>query len=142
MSNINLRDFYPEIYKKDTFIEVKEEVKDLLLKFKKDENAFLRKMYRYDAFYSLDREDGIELEELERMLTPEEIVEKQILKEKVYAAISDLPEKQAKRIYAYFYLGLSMTEIARTEGVTKARISQSIKYGLRNLSNKLKKFYE
>lgn len=64
----------------------------------------------------------------------------QILKEQIYAAIAELPEKQAKRIYAHFYLGMSMTEIARAEGVTKARISQSIKYGLHNLSKKLKNF--
>jgi RNA polymerase sigma-70 factor (ECF subfamily) len=29
-----------------------------------------------------------------------------------------LPEKQAKRIHAYFFLGMSKAEIARIEGVS------------------------
>ena len=50
----------------------------------------------------------------------------------------DLQKSQAKRIYAHFYLDMSVTEIVITEGVSKSRISESINYGLKNLSKKLK----
>ena len=44
-----------------------------------------------------------------------------------------LPEKQAKRIYARFFLGLTINEIAQIEGVSKSRISESIRTGLEKL---------
>ena len=49
-----------------------------------------------------------------------------------------LPEKQAKRIYARFFLGLTINEIAKIEGVSKSRVSESIRTGLK----KLKKFFK
>lgn len=49
-----------------------------------------------------------------------------------------LPKLQAKSIYAHFYLGMSVTEIAIAEGVSKSRVSESISYGIKNLSKKLK----
>ena len=48
-----------------------------------------------------------------------------------------LPEKQAKRIYAKYFLGLTINEIAQIEGVSKSRVSESIRTGL----EKLKKFF-
>lgn len=141
MRKINMRDFYPEIYKEDKILEVNDEVAIFLQETLRKEAALQRKMYRYRAFYSLDREDGIENEAIKELLSPEEIVVNRMLREQLYIAISELPDKQAKRIYAHFILGMSMTEIANAEGVTKARISQSIKFGLYNLLQKLKKIY-
>lgn len=66
--------------------------------------------------------------------TPEQILEERKLKEQVFTAVMDLQKSQAKRIYANFYLVISVTEIAVTEGVSKSRISESISYGLKNLS--------
>ena len=43
-------------------------------------------------------------------------LEKQF-QEQVYAAVMKLPEKQAKRIYARYYLGMAVNEIAEVEGV-------------------------
>ena len=58
-------------------------------------------------------------------------------REALYAAIMSLPEKQAKRIYARFFLGMTINEIAQIEGVSKSRVSESIRTGLK----KLKKFF-
>lgn len=52
--------------------------------------------------------------------------------------MSSLPGKQARRIYAHFILGLSMTDIARAEGVARSRVSDSIQRGLRNLEKFLR----
>ena len=38
--------------------------------------------------------------------TPEEILEDKQLRDQLYAAVVELPDKQAKWIYARFYLGI------------------------------------
>jgi RNA polymerase sigma-70 factor (ECF subfamily) len=49
-----------------------------------------------------------------------------------------LPDKQAKRIYAYFFLGMSKAAIAKAEGVRESTIWESIERGLRNIEKFLK----
>ena len=51
-----------------------------------------------------------------------------------------LPDKQAKRIYARYILGMSNVEIATAEGVSKAAITYSIQRGMRELARRVKKF--
>ena len=45
----------------------------------------------------------------------------------------ELPGKQAKRIYARFYLDMSVKEIAQVEGVDPRRVRDSIHLGLKKL---------
>ena len=52
----------------------------------------------------------------------------------VYAAVMNLPEKQAKRIYARYYLGMTVNEIAEVEGVDPSRVRDSIRRGLKQLA--------
>ena len=59
--------------------------------------------------------------------------------EQLHAAIASLPDKQAKRIYAYYFLGMSKSAIARTEGVSKAVVGDAIDRGLKNMEKFLKK---
>ena len=58
--------------------------------------------------------------------------------EQLHAAIAALPDKQAKRIYAYYFLGLTESAIAKSEGVSVASVSESIQRGLRNMETFLK----
>ena len=74
-------------------------------------------MYRYKAHYSLDCDNGIENAVLLKPQTPEMVLEEKQFQEQVYAAVMKLPEKQAKRIYARYYLGMTVNEIAEVEGV-------------------------
>ena len=60
-------------------------------------------------------------------------------RKELLAAIMTLPPKQARRIYARFYLGLDVVEIARKEGVAPANVYASIQHGLSKLRNKIKK---
>ena len=55
------------------------------------------------------------------------------LQEQVYSAVMNLPEKQAKRIYARYYLGMTVNEIAGVEGVDPSRVRDSIRRGLKQL---------
>lgn len=137
MTIINLRDFYP-YYTADSFIEVPDEVAEAMAAFDRMEAAYRLRTYRHKAYYSLDREDGIEHSALFVSLSPCEIYERKITMQELHAAISSLPDKQAKRIYAHFVLGMSKTDIAKAEGVAKSRISESIQRGLRSMEKYLK----
>ena len=97
------------------------------------EAAYERKMYRYKAQYSLDCENGIVNAVLLKPQTPEMVLEEKQFREQVYAAVMKLPEKQAKRIYARYYLGMRVNEIAEVEGVDPSRVRDSIRRGLKQL---------
>ncbi len=92
MNEINLRDLYPNTYKTDTYVEVSDDVLEAIKAQRRAEAARERKMYRYKAHYSLDRGDGIEHDALYQPPTPEEIVLEKTIREKLYAAVMELPE--------------------------------------------------
>lgn len=92
------------------------------------------------SYYTLDCSDEIEHSVVFRVLSPEEIYERKLTREQLHAAISMLPDKQAKRIYARYILGMSNVEIAKAEGVSKAAITYSIQRGMRELARRVKKF--
>ena len=98
------------------------------------EAAYTRRMYRHKAQYSLDCNNGIEKVVMVQPPTPEEILEDKQLREQLYAAVMALPDKQAKRIYAHFYLGMTPKEIAQAEGVDPGRVRDSIRKGLKKLA--------
>ncbi|WP_347561591.1 sigma factor-like helix-turn-helix DNA-binding protein [Clostridium sp. OF09-36] len=94
------------------------------------EAAYRRRTYYHKAHYSLDRGDGIEYDALFVSMTPCELYERKVTMEQLHAAIAALPDKQAKRIYAYYFLGLTESAIAKSEGVSVASVSESIQRGL------------
>ncbi|NWK11957.1 sigma-70 family RNA polymerase sigma factor [Clostridium cadaveris] len=140
MKLINLKKYYP-YYSKDVFVEVPDEIVDVFESFIKSEISYERKKYRYKANYSLDCNDGIENSSLLKPLSPAEIYELKFTSEQLCAAIASLPNKQAKRIYAHYFIGMSMSEIARAEGVNKSQISRSIKKALSRMKVFLEKKY-
>ena len=139
MSKVNLRDFYPDFYTTDFVIDVPDELADQLIQWERDEGAYERQRYRYKAHYSLDRGDGIEHDILFVSLSPCEIYERKVTCEQLHTAIAELPDKQGRRIYAHYFLGLSQAAIARAEGVSRNVVCASIKRGLKNMEQILKK---
>jgi RNA polymerase sigma-70 factor (ECF subfamily) len=137
MKRINLRDYYPS-YTSDFFLEVADEIALSLKRFELDEKAYRLRTYRHKAHYSLDRNDGIEYSAVFLSLSPEEIYERKATNQEIYAAINSLSDKQAKRIYAHFFLGMSKAAIAKTEGVRESTIWESIERSLRNIEKFLK----
>ena len=140
MKKINLRELYPDVYTTDFFVDVTEKVMETIRAAERAEAAYERKMYRYKAQYSLDCENGIENAVLLKPQTPEMLLEEKQFQEQVYAAVMKLhaavmklPEKQAKRIYARYYLGMTVNEIAEVEGVDPSRVRDSIRRGLKQL---------
>lgn len=140
MKKINLKDLYPLYYTADYFIEVSDEVAEQIVMADRYEEAYIRQVRRNKAYYSLDVGDGIEKDVLVHQMSPQEIYERKVRNEEVYAAISTLPEIQAKRIYAHFFLNISMSEIARIEGVKRQPVQRSICRGLKKISEILKNF--
>ena len=138
MAIINLRDYYP-FYTSDCFMEVSDEVAEIFKEFDRKEAAFRLRTYRHKAYYSLDRDDGLEHEAVFVALSPHELYERKVTMQELHAAIASLPDKQAKRIYAHFILGMTKQDIARAEGVDEKVIRVAIERGLRHLEKILKK---
>lgn len=137
MAIINLRDYYP-FYIADCFIDVPDEVAAAMAEFERKEAAYRLRTYRHKAYYSLDQDDGIEHTALFVALSPCEIYERKVTMQELHSAIASLPDKQAKRIYAHFILGMSKTDIARAEGVNEKVVRLAIERGLRNMGKYLK----
>ena len=137
MQKINLRELYPDIYKTDTYLEVTDEVQAVFLDDKRAEACYQRRMYNYKAHYSLDCDNGIEEAIVQHPPTPEEILEDQQLCDQLYAAVMEMPDKPAKWIYARFYLGMTVKEIAQAENVDLSWVYKSIKRGLKRLAKSL-----
>lgn len=138
MVKINLREYYPDFYTTDCIIEVPDEVAALMNSYERAEAAYYLRRYRHKAYYSLDRGDGIEKDILFVSLSPGEIYERKVTTEQLHAAIASLTDKQAKRIYAHYILGISQADIARVEGVDARNVRKSIRKGLRNMEIFLK----
>ena len=71
-------------------------------------------------------------------MTPCELYERKVTMEQLHAAIAALPDKQAKWIYARFYLGMTVKEIAQAEAVDLSWVYKSIKRGLKCLGKNFK----
>ena len=137
MERINLRDYYP-FYEYDFFIDVPDKLAELLKLLKRKDHADHEYRRVYRAYYSLDADDGIERDAILLVLSPEEIYERKLSRQELYAAVNNLPEKQAKRIYAHFFLGLSKAEIAKIECVDHSSVRESIERGLKRMEKFLK----
>ena len=115
-------------------MEVSEEVAEIFKEFDRKEAAYRLRTYRHKAYYSLDRDDGLEHEAVFVALSPHELYERKVTMQELHAAIASLPDKQAKVIYARYYLGMTVNEIAEVEGVDPSRVRDSIRRGLKQLA--------
>jgi len=137
MAIINLRDYYP-FYQLDQYVEVPDEIVVQMQQWKRDEKAYLRKRNRYQAYFSLDKNGGLERDILFVSITPDEHYERRLTHKQLYRALSSLPDKQAKRITVHYVLGISHADIARAEGVSRNAVLTSIRRGLKKLAIILK----
>ena len=137
MKKIRLKDEYPW-FSGDEYIEVTDEIAEVFAEFARSEKNFSEKVRYHRAFYSLDADNGIEKSILFVSASPQELYERKVTQEELYRAINQLPEKQARRIYAHFFQDMTMTQIGKIEGVSKMAVSKSIESGLRKIEEILK----
>ena len=138
MQKIDLRELYPDVYKTDVFVEVAEEILAVIQNSQQTDASYERRKFRHKAHYSLDYGNGIEKAILSHTPTPGDLLEEKQQRERLYDAVMSLPEKQAKRVYARFYLGMTVMEIAAAEKVDASCVRRSIRNGLNHLAKKLR----
>jgi RNA polymerase sigma-70 factor (ECF subfamily) len=130
---INLRDYYP-FYTHDHFIEVEDIIAATLKASELLYKSQQKRIKRNKAYYSLDRNSGIERDIVVVVLTPSEIYERKLTNQELYAVMNNLSEKQARRIYAHYFLGMSKYAIAKAEDVDESSIRKSIEMGLKRMA--------
>lgn len=121
------------------YIEISDDVAEVFADFARAEHRYLEKLRYHKAFYSLDEGNGIEKDIIFVSKSPDELYEKKLSQAELYAAINQLPDTQAKRIYAHFFQNMTMVQIAKTEGVDESAVRHSIQRGLRQIEKILKK---
>ncbi len=92
MAIINLRDYYP-FYTSDCFMEVSEEVAEMFKEFDRKEAAYRLRTYRHKAYYSLNRDDGLEHEAVFVALSPHELYERKVTMQELHVALRKNFEK-------------------------------------------------
>lgn len=138
MKEINLRKYYPHHYPHDVMVQVPDEVADLLQELTRAEDAQRIRTYRHKAMYSLEHMNEVREFKAEGPL-PEELLEQGQMKELLYNGLQSLPEKQRSRLIAYYFLGMSKAEIARSEGSNVNSVKESIQRALHSLEKILQK---
>lgn len=141
MPTINLKEHYPTAHPEDLFVEVSEEIHQFFLDMKHKEDAFAKQVSRYHAYHSLDDPDFV-AEQCAHCLTqtPADVVERKQHLRHINREIQTLSPKQAHRCYGYYYLGLSMQDIANSEGVSVGSVSECIKTALTTLRERCNLF--
>ena len=139
MTTIKLNNYYPHLTECVT-LEVSEEIAVTLSIGGRMCDSYKRRKRDHDEC-SLDGTPGFEADVTYPPLTPEEIMELAEDRAALYAALDRLPPVQARRVYAHYILGKKKSEIARAENVEGSSVCDSIRRGLKNLSEILKSFH-
>jgi len=142
MALINIRSLYP-FYNSDYFIEIPDDVLKVIRDCSRAEKAYQRKLrYHNVKTETLDAENAnnVIMRIMDKPLTPYEVYAHKQMTSLLHAAITKLPNKQAKRIYAHFFLDMTFTEIANAEGVDEKVVRVAIQRGLQKLQKYLISF--
>ncbi len=137
MIEINLREFYPECYRSDYFVEVPDEVAELLILLRRHEQSQRRRIYKHKAHYSLDIYEIVEREVVLQTPSAEEVFAHLTEQKLLYDALSILTDKQRFRLYARFFLNMSYSKIAEQEGVDVSTVRKSVQQALRKLQSQM-----
>jgi len=138
MKTINLRSEYPELYHRDMFVEVADEVADLLDRLHRESESQTRKDRRYGVdVVCIEEDDEINIS------TYPSPYQECVLQERLavlYRAVFSLPLEQRRRVYLHYIAGVSQTDIAIAEGVRFTAVNNSISRALKQLRKNLKNY--
>lgn len=137
MKTIHLKRYYLHL-REDITLEVPDEIAVTLSIGGRLGDSFKRRK-REHGECSLDTTPGFEANVTQPPLTPDEFMEQREARAALYRAIDKLPPAQARRVYAHYILGISVADLARDEGVSRAAVSSSIDRALLAMKNILKK---
>ena len=137
MTTINLKDFY-SWYVTDEYMEVSDEVAEVLLASKRAEAAYAERVRCNKAYYSLDCDDGIENSACLHEPSPQELLDRKELFFRLWNALNSLPEIQGRRVDAHLILGKSYRQIACEEGTDKSVVRRSVERGKESMKKYLR----
>lgn len=140
MQTINLRKYYPDVYKQDYFLDIPDEIFEAIRKADRKEAAYRQRVRYHKAYYHLLSFCEVKYNALNMavILTPDKVYENKVAKEQLYSALHKLSEKQLRRIYARYFLNMKLKDIAEMEGISITAARDCIFLGLRKLKKILK----
>ena len=98
-----------------------------------DEQAQAKRRKRNGDVISLDTHPNVERYAITPEAGTEEKTMNHIQNKALHQALQSIPHVQAKRLYLYYFSGMTLEEIAHMEGVSKVAIHKSIQLGKANL---------
>ena len=108
---------------------------------KRREAAHAERVRYNKAYYSLERDDGIEYSACLHEPSPQELTERKELFFWLWNALNSLPEIQGRRVDAHLILGKSYRQIALEEGVDKSTIRRSVERGKAHMKKYLRGYF-
>ena len=139
MKIIDLKQYYPLVYTKPAFVEVSDEVAEVLEEAWHIEHRQENRK-TYHKVLSLDASVGLENYVLFHALSPEEYLlmaeedaDQEAVLGRLREAMKQLTPAQVRRLHARFTLGLKMREIAALDGVSVSNASESVRAGIKRL---------
>ena len=146
MKTINLKKYYYPICKKDTFVEVPDEVADAIVEESRAEDANDAKQHYHcylwthpPAWKTISRKQAISPEDIlmEKETEREQEAAHALMMERLREALATLTPRQASCLHARFWEGKQFKEIAKAEGFTTSAAIVTV----RNAIIKLQKYY-
>ena len=129
---INLKDYYPTVYRCDFFIEVDEAVASAMRTERQERDALAKRIKR-NKIVSLD-EYGLKRKAIASARPivgfSTDFGSELIMRSELLSVMRKLTPVQARRIFKHFYLGMSKVEIAQGEKVSASSVKDSIRLGL------------
>ena len=129
MKFIDLRKEYPHLDSTYSEYPVSYKIDAVFEEYRLAEQALEKRRTRNGDVVSLDSDPGIEAHIADHQPGPEDETIKHIQNEALYKALRSIPRKQAERIYAYYFMDMTLDEIAEAEGVYKSAVRKSIMLG-------------
>ena len=137
MAQINLKDYYPDYYHEDHFIDAPDEVVEVLQTSKRESLNHQRNIFRQHMNYSFDYHNGVENQVLCPVLSAEELFLQLQTSNALAEALASLSPTQARRISLKFFDNLSNAQIAKQEHISLAVVNHSLEKALKNLKKPL-----
>mgnify|MGYP001160433314 CR=1 FL=1 len=142
MKYIDLRKEYPHLDSTYSEYPVSCKVDAMFEQYHLADQALEKRRRRNGDVVSLDSDPGVEAHILDRVPGPEEETLEHIRNEELYKALRSIPRKQADRIYAYYFMDMTLQEIADADGASVQAIYYSIQAGKKNLQKILEKLFQ
>ena len=133
MKFIDLRKEYPHLDSTYSEYPVSYKIDAVFEEYRLAEQALEKRRTRNGDVVSLDSDPGIEAHIADHQPGPEDETIKHIQNEALYKSLRSIPRKQAERIYAYYFMDMTLDEIAEAEGVYKSAVRKSIMLGKQKL---------